>query len=286
LLPLKSGLAIVNKSFEYPEHIRHYLLNHSSKEVAHQVLLISSPAHLKRLVLDNVLAEYKQQYCGVFSSGGPLSFDTSKQFTQQMGIAPTEVFGSTETGGIAWRCGQHSVKTAWTLFEGITYQGKNDGTNSATNSASETNRLEVSSPFIEQSSYLTDDIVEVINNNSFYLLGRADRTIKLEEKRINLVHVERCLQAHPWVNEVRILVLNSEAKIMKRQILAAVIEINAVALDLLEQEGKRVLNERFKQHLLTEFERICLPKKWRYLSNFPYNPQGKIVLTDLEALFD
>jgi len=280
LLPLKSGVSIVNQSFEYPEHINRYLSVHFTNDKQPQALLISSPAHLKRLVVDNVLIEYKQQFCSVFSSGGALSFDTSKQFTQQMAIAPIEVFGSTETGGIAWRKGQSSEKTAWSLFEGISYQGvKQQGSATA-------NRLEISSPYIEQASYLTDDVIEAIDSSHFHLLGRVDRTIKLEEKRINLVHVERCLLTHPWVNEVRILVLDSESQIAQRQILASVIEISQAAVKFIEQKGKRSLNELFKQHLLTEFERICLPKKWRYITNFPYNSQGKITLSELEKLFD
>lgn len=279
-LPLKSGLTIVNQSFEYPEHIDRYLEKSSTGKLALQALLISSPAHLKRLVIDNVLIAHKQRISAVFSSGGPLSFETSQQFSDQMAVAPIEVFGSTETGGIAWRKGQVSEKAAWSIFAGIRYKAI-----SCADSSIE-KRLEISSPFIEQSNYLTDDLIEPIDSCHFHLLGRADRTIKLEEKRINLLHVERCLLSHPWINAVRILVLANTSQVTQRQILASVVEVNQVALNLIEQQGKRALNEKFKQHLLTEFERICLPKKWRYITNFPYNSQGKITLSELEKLFD
>jgi len=54
----------------------------------------------------------------------------------------------------------------------------------------------------------------------------------------------------------------------------------------LQDNGKLAVNNALKQHLLSDIERICLPKKWRYLTEFPYNSQGKLVLNDLEKLFD
>ena len=71
-----------------------------------------------------------------------------------------------------------------------------------------------------------------------------------------------------------------------RKTLSCALVIDEKATLVMQTQGKRALNERLKQHLLTEFERICLPKKWRYLDKFPYNTQGKLVLKDLERLFD
>ncbi|MFT7682483.1 MAG: acyl-coenzyme A synthetase/AMP-(fatty) acid ligase, partial [Moritella dasanensis] len=135
-LPLKSGLAIVNDTFEYPEHISQCLTQgldeeqeqdqdidknatDNSKQTA---LLISSPAHLKRLSLDNVLMANKAQLQGVFSSGGPLPFTIAQDLFSQLGQAPIEVFGSTETGGIAWRQCQESSPSAWRVFPDISYR--------------------------------------------------------------------------------------------------------------------------------------------------------------------
>ena len=82
LLPLKSGLAIVNDTFEYPEHISQLLTEELGDKLTDDnrqtALLISSPAHLKRLSLDNVLMANKAQLQAVFSSGGPLPFEIAK----------------------------------------------------------------------------------------------------------------------------------------------------------------------------------------------------------------
>jgi len=279
LLPLRRGITIANKTFEYPEHITTFFDEVSSHQcnlvkTPLQGLLISSPAHLKRLVLDNVLTPIKNKISATFSSGGPLSFETSQCYSQQMQQAPIEVFGSTETGGIAWRCGQLDKKSPWQLFPTLSYK-----------TIEPAGQLVIKSPYVIESEYLTDDLVQEIDDKSFYLLGRIDRTIKLEEKRINLAHVESCLLAHPWVSEIRILVLPASVK-NNREVLAAVVELTPLAFDELEQQGKAAINKVFKQQLLTEFERISLPKKWRYVQTLPYNAQGKIALNELERLFD
>jgi acyl-coenzyme A synthetase/AMP-(fatty) acid ligase len=278
-LPLRMGISIANKTFEYPEHITAFFdevsfYDNDLIDVPSKGLLISSPAHLKRLVLDNVLIPMKNIISATFSSGGPLSFETSQCFAQQMQQAPIEVFGSTETGGIAWRCGQLDKKSPWQLFPTLSYK-----------SIGAVGQLSISSPYVVEHEYLTDDLIQSIDAKSFYLLGRVDRTIKLEEKRINLAHVERCLLAHPWVNEIRILVLPLSAR-NNRKVLAAVIELTPLAFDKLEEQGKKAINNVLKQQLLTEFERISLPKKWRYVRALPYNAQGKTALNELERLFD
>jgi len=73
---------------------------------------------------------------------------------------------------------------------------------------------------------------------------------------------------------------------VKKQVLAAVVELTAEGLAILTAQNKKSLNDSFKQHLLGEFERICLPKKWRYPAQMPFNTQGKLVIKELEKLFD
>ena len=279
LLPLKSGLAIVNDTFEYPEHISQLLVEELGKELSEELtndgtrtaLLISSPAHLKRLSLDNVLITNKAQLQGVFSSGGPLPFEIAKTLFKQLSQAPIEVFGSTETGGIAWRQCQELSPSAWRVFPDISYRV-----------IPETAQLVLTSPYINDANYVTEDRVQRIDEQHFEMLGRADRTVKHEEKRINLDHMERCLQQHVLVNEVRVIVLDS----VKKQVLAAVVELTAEGLAILTAQNKKSLNDSFKQHLLGEFERICLPKKWRYPAQMPFNTQGKLVIKELEKLVD
>lgn len=275
LLPLKFGIIIVTKTFEYPEHISHHLssLVFDSIENKHKkLMLVSSPAHLKRLVLDNVLASFAGFYSVTFSSGGVLPLDTSMRFNTQMGAAPIEVYGSTETGGIAWRKGQQSTDAPWKMLPELKYQISDDQ-----------NRLMVFSPYVNEQPYLTDDRVELLSDNTFILRGRVDRIVKIEEKRVNLGHIESCLGLHAWVKDAKVFVLNQTER--SRQILVCALALSHEGMAAIKKQGKREINTLFKQHLLNDFERICLPKKWRYEAVLPYNSQGKLSLIDLEKLF-
>jgi acyl-coenzyme A synthetase/AMP-(fatty) acid ligase len=277
LLPLLLGKVIINQTFEYPEHISRLLVELTpalNVNQAKSVLLISSPAHLQRLAIDNVLVPHAPNFSAIFSSGGLLSLVTSQALSQQMNIAPTEVYGSTETGGIAWRRGQSSSNEPWQVFPNIEPQVSLDG-----------QRLEIFSPYVTEQPYLTDDKIELLDSSHFLLKGRIDRTVKIEEKRVNLNQIERHLVLHPWIVDARIIVINNRAT-NSRRILAAILVLTPDGQRCLQDKGKLFLSNSLKQHLLSDIERICLPKKWRYLTEFPYNSQGKLILNDLEKLFD
>jgi acyl-coenzyme A synthetase/AMP-(fatty) acid ligase len=66
-------------------------------------VLVATPAHLKRLPEQLDWASLHGRLRAVFSSGGPLPEEAARQVRQWLGVAPTEVYGSSETGGIAWR---------------------------------------------------------------------------------------------------------------------------------------------------------------------------------------
>lgn len=276
LVPLLLGKTIVNQTFEYPEHIGRFLdeLAKSERNEILNGLLVSSPAHLDRLALDNVLVPYAQNFLGIFSSGGLLSLVTSQALLKQMNVAPTEVYGSTETGGIAWRRDQRSANEPWQAFPNIKLK-----------IAADSQRLTIFSPYVIEQPYLTDDKVELLDTKRFLLKGRIDRTVKIEEKRVNLNQIERQLVLHHWVAEARIIVMTNRAQ-SARKILSAVLVLTADGQQSLLEHGKLAFSNTLKQHLLSDIERICLPKKWRYLTEFPYNSQGKLVLSDLEKLFD
>src|SRR5690606_27170940 len=102
LWPTLTGRAVTPQRLEYPEELERDL-------AAHDSVLISSPAHLKRLFGGR---RWATQARAIFSSGGPLGADASKLAAEVTGLAPIEVFGSSETGGIAWRQGSTSPWTA------------------------------------------------------------------------------------------------------------------------------------------------------------------------------
>ncbi|EPN84863.1 AMP-binding protein, partial [Pseudomonas syringae pv. actinidiae ICMP 19101] len=68
----------------------------------------------------------------VFSSGGALPAEAAQSLQQRLGQWPTEILGSSETGGIAWRQGE----PCWQAFDGIELSQDSEGA------------LRISSPYL------------------------------------------------------------------------------------------------------------------------------------------
>ncbi|MFX5622702.1 acyl-CoA synthetase, partial [Acinetobacter baumannii] len=71
----------------------------------------------------------------------------------------------------------------------------------------------------------TQDRVEALADGRFRLLGRADRIVKIEERRVSLDALERALREDTEVDDVRVLVLPGH-----REQLAAVVVPASLAL--------------------------------------------------------
>ena len=266
LWPLTKGHAVICQAFDYPEHI----VNTVQQVKLAQITLVASPAHLHRLCLDNVLQDVKEQIRLVFSSGGPLDADKNMQLQGQLECVVTEVYGSTETGGIAWRNRTSVHDDLWHTFADISIAYQTDS-----------DLLQLSSPYILQDDFLADDRVEIISPTQFHLLGRADGVVKIEEKRVSLDEILIRLKQHQYVNDAYVLVVGSS-----RKQLAALIVLNPAGVEASGNLPKHKFNGLFKHFLASWFEPVVLPKKFRYPAELPYNAQGKLNRQDLESSFE
>lgn len=97
LWPLATGRVFDNLTCAHPDTLLERLA------LLRDTILVSSPAQLGRPPELIPLTSLQPPPRIIFSSGGPLSANTAREFFHQQGAAPTEIFGSTETGGIAWR---------------------------------------------------------------------------------------------------------------------------------------------------------------------------------------
>jgi len=232
-----------------------------------QNILVSSPAQLSRLPELTALSTLLRSTGLIFSSGGPLSIGTASEFHRCIGFDPIEVFGSTETGGIAWR--RQCVDAAWEPFPGVAVSRDNNGA------------MLLTSPFLTDKSALsTDDGVELLPKGKFNLLGRLDRVVKIEEKRLSLPEMESLLNAHAWVKAAAATSLTGS-----RQRIGVVVELSTDGLRQLESHGRRHVSQQLKNHLSERFESVLLPKQWRFLEQMPINAQGKLTYATISALF-
>jgi acyl-coenzyme A synthetase/AMP-(fatty) acid ligase len=267
LWPLATGRAMHALSVIYPEELTQVL-------GAAPCVLVASPAHLKRLPdhLDWRAAAGMLRV--VFSSGAPLATDAALAAGALLGTVPVEVYGSSETGGVAWRQRADIDDNTWVPFPTVDW--RLDEEDSA---------LEVRSPHLADDNWLTlADRAQRSGEQGFMLLGRSDRIVKIEEKRISLSAMEAALVASGLAAEARVLV--PEAPAGERQRLAAFIVPTAAGRVVLEQEGKVALNNRLRAVLATVVDAVALPRRWRYLEQMPVNAQGKTTMTSLLALLD
>ncbi|MCL1143520.1 AMP-binding protein [Shewanella gaetbuli] len=264
LWPLAAGRPFLSEQIEYPETLNYYLA------IMPNLCLVSSPAQLSRLpdALDNQLQHRHPSL--IFSSGGPLSFKAANDIQQCYNQLPIEVFGSTETGGIAYRR-QRTESQPWQVFDAVKI--KQQGEDGA---------LCIQSPYLQddQQWYTCDDSIELLSDTQFNLLNRLDRIVKIEEKRISMVQMEQLLQSHPLVTDSAVTLLSKP-----RHMLGAAICLNQEGKALLEQQGKLFINNLMKQHLMTQFERVTLPRRWRYPDTIVQNSEGKRTQADLVSLF-
>lgn len=269
LWPLAAGRPIGRKRLLYPEDILQTLSEQPC-------ILVTTPAHLKRL--GSHLDWSKVHAClrMVFSSGGPLPSHVSMDAARTLGVTPIEVFGSSETGGIAWRC-QENEQQDWTALKGVKWR-LIDGC------------LSISSPWMPDDAWWnTTDLAAATSTGSFRLLGRQDHIVKIEEKRISLTAIERALMTTPWVQEARVVVIPTA--IGDRA--GAVIVASQAGLAVLQQQaphaqtqGRRALIKMLRDVLQTSCDPLALPKRWRFIDALPVDAQGKTSTRLLTALFD
>ena len=270
LWPLAAGRRIHGGSFSWFENLAATLAQGDA-------VLVSSPAHLSRLPENPNWSRAAQRLRAVFSSGGPLSFDAAQECQRLLGHLPIEVYGSSETGGIAWRQQRSARQPAWTALPGVEWQLRDsDGGDGAEKI------LAVRSAHLPRPDWFdTADRAEDAGDGKFVLGGRVDRIAKIEGKRISLTQIEALLAASPWVVTARMVTLDG-----RRQRVAAFIVPSALGWSELGALGRRGFTRRLRNSLVHAIEPVGLPRLWRYLEALPVNGQGKTSQSDLLALLE
>ena len=259
LWPLVAGRAIQPRRFFHEDLV--------SALGGQPSVLVATPAHLKRLPEQLDWSSLGGQLRAVFSSGGPLPTEAALQVRALMGVAPTEVFGSSETGGVAWRRWS-AARPQWHPLPGVAWR-IDEGC------------LAVRSPHLASEDWwLTQDRAVADDGHSFRLLGRADRIVKIEERRVSLDALEQQLRAHPAVQEVRVLVLPRA-----REQLAAVVVPQATGAAQWDDAERRRQAQQLSAHLARSHDAVTRPRRWRFIDELPFNAQGKVTAAALAALF-
>lgn len=223
-------------------------------------LLITSPAHLTRMGGLPALPANRRPAM-VLSAGAPLPEDAAAQARDLLGVPVTEIYGSTETGAVAHRLrdgGDHP----WTPLPGHRVERTVEGVL----------RLESAAACAEIADRITLEA-----DGGFRLLGRADRIVKAEGKRISLDEVETALAALPLVREAAALTVGGA--------LAAVIVLSPEGEAERTRLGDFHLGRAIGSALGERRDLAARPRRLRYVAQLPQAQMGKRRAADLEALF-
>lgn len=233
--------------------------------------IVSSPALLIRVVDFNEL-QLQDTCVALFSSGAPLPETTAAKIATELGRAVVEVYGSTETGGIAWRSWDVGMgQRPWRVLPAVetAIEGSGEGI------------LRVRSPWTWQETWVdTGDLAQSLDEHRFLLRGRADGVLKVEDKRVSLAEMERRLRMHAFVQTARVLPLAG-----RRAQLGAVVVLSDTGQNTLKRNGKSGMRKILTAHLRNWYEPVLIPRKWRFVHVLPDNEMGKIEREKLLALF-
>lgn len=260
LLPLCSGTPFCSERLAYPESIAEL----GSRSSA----LVASPAFLKRAVEARIPPLPAGREALVFSSGGNLPEEIGRAAKPVFGSDILEIYGSSETGGIAYR--RSGLGDPYQPFAGIQVGIAEDG------------RIRLRSPYLAESGFITiDDLGEISADGGLRLLGRADSVVKIEEKRVSLAEVEARIALTGLSREARALALESAG----RQIIGVALSPSEAGRAILVAEGRHALVARLREQLSAYFAPILMPRKWRFVDALPANEQGKVLKENLALLF-
>lgn len=263
LRPFSYQQAFTTKLSQYPEDLIALVEHYSSFS------LVSSPSHLGRIhpLQDWHLIEHKciEVYC----STAPLNLDDSLNVANLLQAPVKEIYGSSETGAVAWRCQQSAEQiTHWQALAHVELSQAAD--------------TSLNVFFTEDSRQINlADQVIFFADGRFELQGRIDAIVKVEGKRVSLNEMNSVMQASELVEQSQTLTIERH-----RSEMVAVIILNDAGVELFKHSGRKRLIALLKKQLSQHFELIVIPKRWRFVSAFPVNSQGKLPRKNLELLFE
>ncbi len=206
LLPFVSSASVHRENCTFPEEIRALLQKASIS------ILVSLPIHYRALK-DSRIPENRLRIA--LSSAGKLEEEDGDCFYQNTGTGPTEIYGSTETGGIAYRC-RAKGENALQPFDIIDWKIKDE-------------MLYVRSDFLSPGTardaagyFRTGDRVCAAEQDGFQLLGRADGIVKVGGKRVDTDEVRETLKQIPGIADAVVISLAEASG--RENILCALLE--------------------------------------------------------------
>jgi acyl-coenzyme A synthetase/AMP-(fatty) acid ligase len=253
LLPFVAAAQVSEDTCAFPREIVAALQRQGA------TILLSVPAHYRAL---RAADPARHRLRLALSSAAPLDPEDSAFFLDKTGLGITELYGSTETGGMAMRTyGQDHG--AWKPFPCLEWKILAD-------------RLCVRSPFVSpdlprdaEGFFVTADRVAAAGPDRFRVLGRVDRIVKVAGKRVDLDEVCERLRRLPGVTDAHAAAIPLPGA--RQAGIAALVATSRPVREI--REAVRSLDDPFGR-----------PRRVRIVRELPILPNGKLDRTRAEQL--
>lgn len=254
LIPLVSSAQVLDNICTFPNEIVSSIEKHAA------TVLVSVPMHYRGLYGHKIPCSSLRM---AFSSAGVLAERDGDNFFKQNGIGVVEVYGSTETGGIASRC-RAKGETGFIPFDNIDWKITDEILHI---------RSEFVSPEIKKypdGFIKAGDRATLCSDKGFLLLGRSDTIIKVGGKRVDLEEIRDKLKTITGVRDA--FVISLPVSNGRENAIAAVVE---------GVPDKR----HFKQSLTDLLELYAIPRNIKFVGAIPSTPSGKYDRKAIEHMF-
>lgn len=185
-------------------HIKeHFLPNDLLDMCDDNTMVVTTPLYIKSL---NKVQRSEDLSKSLFvSSTAPLFPEIAKEFKEKFNTDVMQIFGSTETGGIAYK---YNDEAFWTPVETVNISQNEEG------------ELKVTSPFVSNivfedtfketnGSIQTFDYIE-IKDKKFKLIGRSSQIIKIAGKRYSTLQIENILEEQSNIEKAVVFVTTNK----------------------------------------------------------------------------
>jgi acyl-coenzyme A synthetase/AMP-(fatty) acid ligase len=256
LLPLVTGARVSVRTPTFPNEILQRI------EETNATVLVSIPAHYRAL---KTLPFSHHKLRIAFSSAGALAQEDSLGFYNNTGIGVTEIYGSTETGGIAQR-NRAKGQATLTPFACVDVKiEKNE-------------HLQIRSHFLsnelvksDDGYFETADRAKWVDSSGFMLLGRSDGIVKVGGKRVDLARTRETLMEVEGVEDIYVFAIQVKSG-RENEIVALV-------------EGQ-VTADQMNQCANLHLPAYARPRNIKIVKQIPLSSTGKYNRTAIRKIFD